>query len=623
MSRIFGIDLGTTNSLIAVMEGERPQIIADPQTGNPLLPSVVAIAPQGEVSVGERAIAMEPHLTVERDGRIHAIGFEGGEAGAVVRSAKRYMGLGGDEVAAEDRHRYSFADFAGPVVRFAVGKRNFTPSQISAEILRALKARAEAALGEKVERVVVTVPAYFNDGQRQATKDAGRLAGLDVVRLVNEPTAASLAYGLNQMAEGRVAVYDLGGGTFDISILNIKGGIFEVLATNGDTHLGGDDFDRLLVDLLLADLPEQMRLDRHVWNSARLAAEAAKKRLSDHDEAEMTLRLPDREVRKSISRAEFERMADALVGRSVERCRMALADAQLAPADVDAVVLVGGSTRMPLVRRRVAELFGREPLCSLDPDQVVALGAAVQAGVLMGSTGSRGDILLLDVVPLSLGIETMGGVMERLIHRNTTIPTSVAEGFTTAVDNQTHVDIHVVQGERELAGDCRSLARFKLGPIELQPAGVPRIEVTFLIDANGILNVTARDQRTGREHSVDIKPSYGLTDEEIERMLEESIDLGEQDLEQRMLIGARNDAAQMLGALAKQLGEYGSLIQADERGLIEECVSRLEAARNGTDRAYISTLVEELNQLTTPFAERIMDYAISRALEKKSVEELS
>ncbi len=623
MSRIFGIDLGTTNSLIAVMEGERPQIAADPQTGNPLLPSVVAIAPQGEVFVGERAIAMEPHLTVERDGRIHAIGFEGGEAGAVVRSVKRYMGLGGDEVAAEDRHRYSFADFSGPVVRFAIGKRTFTPSQISAEILRALKARAAAALGEQVERVVVTVPAYFNDGQRQATKDAGRLAGLDVVRLVNEPTAASLAYGLHQMAEGRVAVYDLGGGTFDISILNIKGGIFEVLATNGDTHLGGDDFDRLLVDLLLGELPPQLRLDRHVWNSARLAAEAAKKRLSDHDEAELVLRLPDREVRKTISRTEFERMADDLVGRSLERCRMALADAQLAPAEVDAVVLVGGSTRMPLVRRRVAELFGREPMCSLDPDHVVALGAAVQAGVLMGSMGSRDDMLLLDVVPLSLGIETMGGVMERLIHRNTTIPTSVAEMFTTAVDNQTHVDIHVVQGERELARDCRSLARFKLGPIELQPAGVPRVEVTFLIDANGILNVTARDQRTGREHSIDVKPSYGLTDEEIERMLGESIDLGEQDLEQRMLISARNDAAQLLGALARQLEEYASLIQADERQHIEECASKLEGVQNGTDRAYISALVEELNQLTTPFAERIMDYTISRALEKKSVEELS
>jgi Fe-S protein assembly chaperone HscA len=620
MTLIFGIDLGTTNSLIAFMDDGQPRVVRDSANNDPLLPSVVALTPDGAVHVGDDAVELEPHLGVVPDQAASAHGVPGNRTGVVIRSVKRYMGSGGEDIAPEDRSRYTFADLSGPLVRFKVGGRLYTPSQISAEILRSLKRRAETALGEDIERVVITVPAYFNDGQRQATKDAGRLAGLDVVRLVNEPTAASLAYGLQAKAEGRIAVYDFGGGTFDISVLNIKGGVFEVLATNGDTHLGGDDIDRAIMDWLLKDTSPEVRRDHRVWNSARRAAEGAKKRLSDTQMTEVRLQLDSGDIVKPLSRNEFEQIAEPIIKRTIECCRRALADAHMDPPEIDEVVLVGGSTRIPAVRRLVGQFFGREPLCSLDPEEVVALGAAVQASVLMGT---QGDVLLLDVVPLSLGIETIGGVMERLIHRNTTIPTSTTQMFTTAVDNQTHVDVHVLQGERELAQDCRSLARFKLGPLLEQPAGLPRVEVTFLIDANGILNVTARDQRTGREHSIDVKPSYGLTDDEIERMLEESIDLGEQDLEQRLLINARNDAIQLMTALAKQLKDYSELIGNEEKRQIDQVAAQLEAANSGNDRELINQLVEQLNELSTPFAERIMNHAISRALEKKSIEELS
>ena len=604
MERIFGIDLGTTNSLIAVTDQGAPRVLADPSSGDALVPSVVGFTSDGVV-IGAKAIALESSSA---------------SSNVILRSIKRFMGLGGEDLTADDRRRYPFAATDGPVVRLKIGDQDYTPPQIAAEILRELKRRAEMTLGdgEKVERVVITVPAYFNDGQRQATRDAGRLAGMDVVRLVNEPTAASLAYGLQKSAEGRVAVYDFGGGTFDISILNIKGGIFEVLATHGDTRLGGDDIDQAIVQHLLADVPEAD--DRRVRTAARSAAESAKHALSDHDRAEVTIALGARTLIKSLSRTELEMLATPSVDRTIASCARALADASLTVGDVDAVVLVGGSTRMPLVRRRVAAFFGREPLCSIDPDQVVALGAAAQAGVLMGS---QGDLLLFDVVPLSLGLETMGGVLERLIHRNTTIPTSTTEMFTTAVDNQTHVDVHVVQGERELAKDCRSLARFKFGPLTPQPAGLPRVEVTFLVDANGILTVTARDDRTGVEHSVDVKPSYGLTDDEIERMLEEAIDLGEEDLEQRLLIIAQNDADQIMTALCKQLMDYAGLTDPDERARMEGLAAKLDTARQGGDRALIGRLVEELNEVTIPFAERIMDHAIKEALEKHTLEQVS
>jgi molecular chaperone DnaK len=602
VSRIIGIDLGTTNSLAAFLEDDGPAIVPDPDTGARLLPSAVAFLPSGEVVVGERA----RELVVERPLD-------------TILSVKRFMGLGIEHVTPEDRRRYRFVEGGEGVVRFAVEGREVTPPEVSSYILRELKRWAETALGEAVTQAVITVPAYFNDSQRQATKDAGRLAGLEVLRLVNEPTAASLAYGLDQGAEGMIAVYDLGGGTFDVSILKLRGGVFEVLATNGDTRLGGDDMDERLAGLLLAELPAELGMRPDVRARARAAAERAKRMLSDAPRAEVVLAVPGHEsVRRTVTREEFEALIEEIVRRTAAPCRRALKDAGLEPGDVREIVAVGGATRVPLVRREIQAIFHRPPLVDLDPDEVVALGAGIQAGIL---GGSRRDMLLLDVVPLSLGIETMGGVFTRLVDRNTTIPVSVKETFTTAVDNQTAVDVHVLQGERELATDNRSLARFKI-PIDPLPAGVPRLEVTFLVDANGILSVTASDLRTGRERSVEVKPSYGLTDEEIERMLEESFDHAEADVLQRQVREARVEADMILHATREQLTREATVLEPDEGERIHAALRTLETLRDGQDYLAIRDAIEALSQTSEPFARRIMDRSLNEALTQRRLEEL-
>jgi molecular chaperone DnaK len=588
---IVGIDLGTTNSLVAFMDLTGPRIIPGAD-GDKLVPSVVSIAPGGEVVVGNAA----RELLITQPERS-------------VYSVKRLMGRGVEDVAEELKlFPFRIASGSESVIQLQLGDRTFTPPEISALVLRQLKQNAEDYFGVAVDKAVITVPAYFNDAQRQATKDAGRIAGLEVLRLVNEPTAASLAYGLDKRENGIIAVYDLGGGTFDISILKLHDGIFEVLATNGDTHLGGDDIDNLLLRIALEDVQSEwsqdLSADGEGVQRLRRAVIQAKERLSFVPAAAIELEYHGKKYEREITRELFDKLITPIVNRTLGPCRDCIKDAGVSVDQIDEVVMVGGSTRIPLVRAAVENLFRSKPHTELNPDEVVALGAAVQAAILSGTVDNK---LLLDVTPLSLGIEIMGGVVSKLIHRNSTIPASATENFTTGVDGQTNVLIHVVQGERELVKDNRSLARFDLKGIDPVPAGLARIEVRFLIDANGILSVTARDQRTGKEHSVEVKPSYGLTDEQVEKMIQESFEKAEQDFADRQVREQRVEADAILLAVekARRHDAYFELTE-EERAAIDKSISELLLVYNSDDHHLIAAKIEEVNQATIKLAENML-----------------